>query len=171
VENLVAYQIGALSSIAALEGVPVCHVKVHGALYSMAGRDRRMAKSVVRAVTAVDPGLVLFAPFRSQMAFAATEAGLSVACEAFADRAYNRDGTLTPRTRPRAVIDKATVVARRAVEMVRTNSVMATDGSQVLLEIDTLCVHSDTPGAVSLAQEIRKVLLDAGIELAAPTGH
>ena len=168
VENLVAYQIGALGAVAAREGAPLRHVKVHGALYTMAARDDRLAGAVARAVASVDRRLILFAPSGSCMARAAAELALRVAHEAFADRAYEADGTLTPRTRPGALVADAATVTRRVVEMVRTRSVTATDGSRVELAIDTICVHGDTPGAAGLAQSIRAALTEAGIALAAP---
>jgi UPF0271 protein len=166
-ENLVAYQVGALAGIAAAEGVPLRHVKVHGALYAMATRDGGLASAIVRAVGSVDRRLILFAPSGSWMAREAVAAGLRVAYEAFADRTYEPDGSLTPRSRPGAVVADAAAVARRAVEMVRTRSVTAIDGSQVALDIDTLCLHGDTPGALALAQAVRAALTEAGIALAA----
>lgn len=167
-ENLVAYQVGALEAIAACEDVPLCHVKVHGALYTMVARDDHLAGAIARAVASVDRRLILFAPSGSCMARAALEEGLRVAHEAFADRAYEPDGTLTPRARPGAVMADVATVGRRVVEMVRTRSVTATDGSRVELAIDTLCVHGDTPGAVTLARRMRAALVAAGVRLAAP---
>ena len=167
-EALVALQVEALAGLAAREGVTLRHVKVHGALYAMASRDPALGAAVARAVAAVDAGLRLFAPAASAMARAAEDAGLRVVREAFADRGYEADGSLTPRGRPGAVLDDPAVVARRAVAMVRDGVVEAAGGGEVALGVDTLCLHGDTPGAAALARAVREALAAAGIDLAAP---
>jgi UPF0271 protein len=106
------------------------------------------------------------------MARAALREGLPLACEAFADRNYEPDGTLTPRSQPGAVLTDAKAVARRGVTMVQTGVVVeARGGSRVALDVDTLCVHSDTLGAVAVAERLRAALVEAGVELAAPAGR
>jgi UPF0271 protein len=166
VENLVAYQVGALAAIAALEGVRVRHVKPHGALYNMAGRDRALAAAVARGVRAVDPSLVLFGPSGSALIELGRNAGLATASEVFADRAYRADGELEPRTIEGAVIHDPQVVVARAVSMVKEGAVVAVDGTRVPLTVETICVHGDTPGAAALAHEIRRALEGAGILVA-----
>jgi len=170
VERLVAGCVAACAALAADAGVALQHVKAHGALYNMAAREPALAAALVAGVTAVNPHLRLFAPAGSAMARAAVEAGLGVVHEAFADRSYEPDGSLTPRGRPGAVIEDATVVATRAVEMVTTRSIEAVDGSRLALDVETLCVHGDTPGALALARSVRAALEQAGIRLAAPAG-
>lgn len=168
VEDLVAYQIGALAAIAAAQGVALSHVKPHGALYNMAARDPALADAIARAIRSVDRTLVLVGPPASQLVDAAGRAGLRAAREAFADRAYHADGSLVPRHQPGAVLHDVEEVTSRAVTMVRDKAVVALDGGRVPLEIETLCVHGDTPGAAILAGRIRAALLTAGIRVAAP---
>jgi len=167
VEDLVLYQIGALSALARSEGMTLQHVKAHGALYNMACRDEALAEAIARAVVAVDPTLVLFGLPGSALIQAGLDAGLPVAAEAFADRAYQPDGSLAPRSVPGSVIHDVDAVVARAIGMVTTQSVVTTDGSSIEFEADTLCVHGDTPGAVALAAAIRRGLEDAGVTIAA----
>ena len=167
VESLVAYQVGALAAMAALEGARLRHVKPHGALYNMAARDRALASAIARAVRLIDPSLVLFGLSGSELIDAGREAGLSTASEVFADRAYLADGSLAPRTSAGAVMSDPTVVVQRAVAMVKERAVRAIDGTRVPLDVDTICVHGDTPGAAALALQIRHALEDAGVIVAA----
>jgi UPF0271 protein len=169
VEDLVLYQVGALAAVARSEGVRLQHVKAHGALYNMACRDEALAEAIARAVVAFDPTLVLFGLPGSALLQAGLDAGLPVASEAFADRAYEPDGSLTPRSRPGSVIHDVDTVVERAVRMVTEQAVEATDGSRIRFETDTLCLHGDTPGAAALAQAIRRGLEDAGVTVTALT--
>jgi 5-oxoprolinase (ATP-hydrolysing) subunit A len=166
VEDMVLYQVGALAAIARSEGVPLQHVKAHGALYNMACRDEALAEAIARAVVAFDPTLVLFGLPGSALLQAGLDAGLPVAAEAFADRAYRPDGSLAPRSQPGAVIHDVDAVVSRAVAMVTEQIVVATDGSTIEFEADTLCLHGDTPGAAALAVAIRRGLEDAGVTIA-----
>ena len=169
VEDLVLFQIGALAAIAQCEGVRLQHVKAHGALYNMACRDEAMAEAIARAVVAFDPTLVLFGLPGSALLQAGLDAGLPVAAEAFADRAYCADGSLAPRSEPGSVIHEVDTVVARAVTMVRDQAVVATDGTTMQFEADTLCLHGDTPGAALLAAAVRRGLEDAGVLVAALT--
>jgi UPF0271 protein len=168
VEDLVLYQIGALAAIAAAEGVVLRHVKAHGALYNMAVRDASLARAIARAVGAFDPRLVLFGLAGSVILEAGREAGLAVASEGFADRAYEPDGSLTPRSRPGAVIHDPGAVVDRAVRMVTEGRVTATDGSEIALQVDTLCTHGDTPGAQVLVRQLRAGLEGRGVVVMPP---
>ena len=168
VEDLVAYQIGALAAIAAAQGVRLTHVKPHGALYNMAARDLDLADAIARAIAAVDPSLALFGLPGSQTLEAAQRHKVRAVSEAFADRAYRRDGSLVPRNQPGAVIDDEQIVVTRAVAIARERVVIAADGTRVPLDVQTICVHGDTPGAAVLASRIRKALNDAGIQVRAP---
>lgn len=169
VEDLVLYQIGAVAGMARSEGLRLQHVKAHGALYNMACRDVALAEAIARAVVAFDPSLVLFGLPDSALVQAGLDAGLPVAAEAFADRAYEPDGSLVSRSRPGAVLHDEEVVVRRAVAMARDRTVVAVDGTTLRLEADTICVHGDTPGAAALAGAIRRGLDAAGITVAALT--
>lgn len=163
VEDFVLYQVAALAGIAAAQGVRLQHVKPHGALYNMACRDRALADAIARAVAAIDKGLILFGLPQSELIRAGQEAGLPVAAEAFADRAYQPDGSLASRQKPGSVLHDEAVVVARAIRMVRERQVVAIDGSVIPLEADTLCLHGDTPGAADLARSVRKGLEAAGI--------
>jgi UPF0271 protein len=168
VEDLVAYQIGALAAIAAAQGVRLVHVKPHGALYNMAARDVDLADAIARAIAAVDPSLALFGLPGSQSLEAAQRHKVRAVSEAFADRAYRRDGSLVPRNEPGAVIDDEQIVVTRAVAIARERMVIAADGTRVPLDVQTICVHGDTPGAAMLASRIRQALGDAGVQVRAP---
>lgn len=162
VEDSMLAQIGALAAIARSEGMALQHVKAHGALYNMAARSRPLADAIARAIKAFDPSLVMFGLPNSPMIDAAREAGLRVAAEGFADRAYQLDGSLTPRTQPGAVIHDPSLVVERAQRMVRDGIVQTADGQEVALRIDTICVHGDTPGAADLTRRLRAALTGAG---------
>ena len=168
VEDFVAYQIGALAAIAAAQGVRLAHVKPHGALYNMAARDVELADAIARAIAAVDPTLKLFGLPGSKSLEAAQRHNVRAVSEAFADRAYRRDGSLVPRSEPGAVIDDEAVVVSRAVAIARDRMIVAVDGTRVPLDVQTICVHGDTRGAAVLASRIRTALSDAGIEVKAP---
>jgi UPF0271 protein len=163
VEDLVAYQVGALAGIAAGQGVTLTHVKPHGALYNMAARDRALADAVVRGVRAVSGTLLVVGLSGSELVTAARAAGMPAAAEAFCDRGYVQNGSLAPRDVAGAVISDPDAVAERAVAMVLKQQVMALDGTTVALAVDTLCVHSDTPGAGRLAAAVRGALENARI--------
>jgi len=165
VEDSLIAQIGALAAIARAEGVPIRHVKAHGALYNMAARDARLAGAIAAAIKAFDPTLIMFGLPKSPMIDAGLAAGLRVAAEGFADRAYEPDGSLTPRSRAGAVIHEPTLVVERAVRMVRDRVVITPDGREIPLEVNTICVHGDTPGAPELTRRIRAGLEAAGIQV------
>src|SRR5437868_233688 len=145
-EDFVLYQIAAVAGVAAAEGIKLQHVKAHGALFNMAVRDRELANAIARAVAAFDRTLILFGLPGSEILNAGRDAGLRVAAEVFADRAYEPDGSLASRRKPGSVIHDATAVVARAIRMVKEKAVVAIDGSIVRLEADTICVHGDTPG-------------------------
>jgi 5-oxoprolinase (ATP-hydrolysing) subunit A len=163
VEDFVLYQIGALAAIARSEGVALAHVKPHGALYNMAARDRKMADAIARAIRSFDPALVLFALPGTQLLEAGRAAGLQVAAEGFADRAYAPDGSLASRSLPGAVIHDADEVLRRSLRMVGEGQVVATDGSVLTFRVDTLCVHGDTAGTAALTRLLREGLERSGV--------
>jgi UPF0271 protein len=163
VEDMVVYQIGALAAMARAEGVGLSHVKAHGALYNMAARDRALADAIAAGVRAADPTLVLFGLPGSELIRAGEAAGLAVAAEGFADRAYLPDGSLAPRTSAGAVLRDPAIVVQRAVAMIADGRVTATDGSILTFHVDTLCVHGDTPGAADLVRQLRQGLEQRGV--------
>jgi UPF0271 protein len=170
IEDLVAYQIGALAGIAAAQHVRIGHVKPHGALYNMAARDEELADAIARATASVDPAPRLFGLSGSKLIEAARRHGLRAVSEAFADRAYRADGTLVPRSHPGAVIDDPDTVVERAVMMARDGHVVAIDGARLPLAVETICVHGDTPDSAALAARIRQGLTAAGIGIAVAEG-
>jgi UPF0271 protein len=153
ITDLVVRQIEALASITVHACTKLQHVKAHGALYNMAVRDRRVADAIALAVASVDPSLILLGLPESELVAAGAAAGLRTAREAFADRAYRPDGTLVPRTEPGAVIHDPDQVLARVVALAQRS------------DVDTICVHGDTPGAADLARQIRETLAAANIEL------
>ena len=163
VTDMVLYQVAALAGVAASQGVRLQHVKAHGALYNMAVRSRALADAIANGTAAFDRSLILFGLSSSELLSAGERAGLRVAAEVFADRAYESDGSLVPRTRPGSVIHDPNEVVSRAIRMVRDRAVVAIDGSLVQLRADTICVHGDTPGAADLARQVRRGLEAAGI--------
>jgi UPF0271 protein len=167
IADLVLYQMGALSAIAKAEGTIIRHVKPHGALYNMSVRSSEIAEAIARAVAAFDADLVLVGLPGSELLAAGSRIGLRVAAEAFADRSYEGDGSLTPRHFADAVLAEPGRAAERAVRMVRDGQVVARDGTTFPVKVDTICVHGDTPGAAELAAAVRAALEDAGVTVAA----
>jgi UPF0271 protein len=165
-EDAVLYQVVAVAGVAASEGLRLQHVKAHGALYNMAAADRAMADAFCRAVAAVSNTLVVIGPPQSALVDAAMAAGLPAAAEGFADRAYQPDGALAPRGVAGAVIDDPAAVAARVLRMVREQRVTATDGADLPLAVETVCIHGDTPGAASIARRLRDTLQAAGVRVA-----
>jgi 5-oxoprolinase (ATP-hydrolysing) subunit A len=166
-EDLVLYQIAAVAGVASVEGIALQHVKPHGALFNMAARDRELAGAIARATAAFSPSLILFGLPGSELLKAGRAAGLRVAAEVFADRAYEPDGTLVSRRKPGAILQDADIVVARGVRMATAGTVVAVDGSVVTLPAETICVHSDTPGADVLAAKLRAALDAAGIAVKA----
>jgi 5-oxoprolinase (ATP-hydrolysing) subunit A len=162
----VLYQIAALDGVARAEGGRVSYVKPHGALYNRAVKDPVQAAAIVAAITAYDPRLPLLTLPGSESGRAAAAAGLTVVAEGFADRAYRADGTLVPRGQPGAVISDPGVVAPRAAQIATSHVLLSADGQQVTVPVRSLCVHGDTPGAVTLARAVRGALERAGVTVA-----
>jgi 5-oxoprolinase (ATP-hydrolysing) subunit A len=167
VYDLVVYQVGALAAFAAAAGVRLQHVKPHGALYSMAASRADLADAIARAVRDVDRGLVLFGLAGSRLIAAGEEQGLAVAREAFADRNYLPNGALVPRGRPDALVDDPERLVSRAARLVRERRIRSSEGGDLLLEADTLCIHGDTPGASAIARRLRSALDAMGISVRA----
>jgi len=146
---------------------PVRHVKPHGALYNMAARDLELARSVVDAIYEADPRLILFGLAGSHLIAVAEACGLPVVSEVFADRTYQEDGSLTPRSQPNALITDENAAVAQVLRMVREGRVRATDGSEVAIKADTVCLHGDGAHPVEFARRLRQALTAAGIEIKA----
>lgn len=165
----VIYQIGALQALATAAGSSLSYVKPHGALYNTIVDDRTQACAVAEAVHAVDPHLPVLGLADSVFFEEARRLGLRTVAEAFADRAYLPDGRLLPRRVDGAVLHDPVEIAGRVETMVRSGRVTAVDGSVVGIEVESVCVHGDSPGAVGIARAVRDRLIAAGVELAAFT--
>jgi UPF0271 protein len=156
-------QIETLRAIARSENTDLVHVKAHGALYNTAQKDESVAASIVAAMRRVASDLVLYAFPGSALERAARAAGLRVAREGFIDRAYEPDGTLRSRSRLDALITDPQVAAAQAVSFMEDGGVTAAGGTFLELDVDTLCVHGDTPGASAILRAARAALVSAGI--------
>jgi UPF0271 protein len=163
---LTLYQIGALQAFARAAGTRVAHVKPHGALYNMAAKDAALATAIARAVRDADAALVLVGLAGSELPRAGMAAGLRVAHEAFADRRYAPDGTLTPRREAGAVIHDIDSAVAQAVQIATKANVQTREGKSIALRADTLCVHGDRADAATFAQRLREALAQAGVHVA-----
>jgi UPF0271 protein len=147
-------------------GAAMRHVKLHGALYNQVSRDRRLAEAVTGELSRLWPDVILFALAGSQLARIGRARGLRVAEEFFADRSYEPDGTLTPRTEPHAVLTDGKTVVDRVLRIAREGKVETTGGTVLRIAAATVCLHGDGPNAVTLARRLRTELKKAGIAVA-----
>ena len=162
---IVVYQIGALMGMAQSQGIRVSHVKPHGAMNNMACENAAIATTIANAVRAVDPGLILLAPALSQLAQAGRAAGLKVADEVFADRAYSDDGNLMPRSRPGAVLATSEACLAHVLRMLDRGGIVSAGGRLLPTTFHSVCVHGDNAHAVATAAKLRDGLLAAGHRL------
>jgi 5-oxoprolinase (ATP-hydrolysing) subunit A len=166
--ELTAHQIETLAMFVRRAGVPIAHVKAHGALYHLAARSAEAAQAIARATRETAGAVVFVGAPGSQMEAAARDHGLPFAAEGFADRTYGDDGRLLPRSDPRALVDgDDAAVAARAVEMVTSQRVPTAGGASLPMPMHTLCLHGDDPRAAGRARAIRAALEQAGITVAA----
>ena len=165
IERLVAYQIGAAEALSRYAGHPITYVKAHGALGNLTQADHDVATAIARAIKAVNPELVCMTFAGALMQKVASEMGLRTCCEVFADRAYDENGHLVPRKVPGSVLHNAQEAAARMLRMVEAGAIETVTGRMLPVPIDTICVHSDTPGAIEMAAEVRRVLENAGITI------
>lgn len=164
---LVSMQLTRLSEALALDHLALKHVKPHGALYHLAAKEQASADALTRAVAAFDPQLLLFAPAGSLLVQSARQAGLPVAQEVFADRAYRPDGTLVSRREPGALLQTDEQVCSQLRGIVK-GYVIAIDGRKIPLHANSLCIHVDTPRSLEFARLVRDELLLAGVRIAKP---
>jgi UPF0271 protein len=164
--DLVLYQVGALHAFCRAQGGRLAHVKAHGALYNMAAKDGELARAIARAVADFDRELVLFGLAGSALIEAGKAAGLRTASEVFADRSYQPDGSLTPRSRAGAMIEDVEAALAQVKTMLTRGRVRAVGGAEVAIQADTICIHGDQPGAVQFARALRAMLEQLSIGVA-----
>ena len=162
---LVQYQIGALDAFCKAAGVKLCHVKPHGALYNMAGKDEILAQAVCEGIFEYDSNLILLGLSGSKMIEAGKKIGLRTASEVFADRAYEADGSLVARSKPGAVITDENLAVSRVVEMVKNGRVTSITGNEIEIKADSICLHGDGVKAVEFAKRIKEELLKNDVEI------
>ncbi len=165
IEGSVGQQIAALAKIAESLDMRLVHVKPHGALYHAANTNREVALAIGRAAKAIDSGLIMVGQAGSPVLEIWHAMGLQFAAEAFADRAYEPDGTLRKRSLSGALLDDPAHAAQQAIDIAVRHLVIATDGSELKLAATTICIHSDTPGSVAIAREVAQRLRRAGVRL------
>ncbi|MGM0845307.1 MAG: 5-oxoprolinase subunit PxpA [Bacillota bacterium] len=156
--SLVLYQIGSLHAIVKSQGGELSHVKPHGALYNRAAKDEEAAKAIARAVHDFDPALILFGLANSQLIAEGNKIGLQTASEVFADRTYQNDGSLTPRTHEGAVIHSEEQALAQVIKMIKERKVVSADGVEIEISPDTICLHGDNKKALMFAEKIREAL-------------
>lgn len=159
----IKYQVGALLAFTKAAGVKLQHVKPHGAFYNMAAVDDALATAICEGVKEVDPDLILLGLAGSAHIRAAKAVGLRCASEVFADRGYQDNGTLVPRSQPGAMIHDRDIAIERTVNMVKNGCVETITGNIIPIQADSICVHGDNPDAIGFVRDIRKALEDAGI--------
>ncbi|RTR27108.1 LamB/YcsF family protein [Robertmurraya yapensis] len=163
--ELVIYQIGALNAFVQSEGGVMQHVKPHGALYNMAAKNAELSEAIAEAVYKVNPTLILFGLAGSELIKAGKRLGLRTANEAFADRTYQSDGTLTPRSRKDSLIHDDETALKQVTRMIIEGKIESVDGEAIPIKADTICLHGDGAHAVQFAKTISEGLSKAGITI------
>lgn len=163
--DIVLYQVSALKGICEASGGKLNHVKPHGALYNQAARDADLAKAIAKAVQSLDGGLFLYGLSGSLSIAEADALGLKTASEVFADRTYQSDGSLTPRTQPNALIHNVETAAAQVMQMVREQTVTAINGETIPITAETICIHGDSENALEFARTISETLEKNGIKI------
>lgn len=156
---MVVYQVGALQAFATAQGATLQHVKPHGALYNMAAKDEALAAAIAKAVHDVNPSLILYGLAGSYLITEGEKADLQTASEVFADRTYQPDGSLTPRTQPDAMVTDEDVAIARVLRMITEGVVQAQNGQDIPVKADTVCIHGDGAKALAFAEKIKQALL------------
>jgi UPF0271 protein len=164
-KNYIKYQLGALTAIAQAHNQKIQHVKPHGAMYNMAAKDETLATAVAEAVAEVNSEIILLGLANSELTKAGERAGLKVAHEVFADRAYEQDGTLVSRAKEGAVIHDVDTVADRILTMIKKQKVKTLDGQWIDIKADSICVHGDTKEALAFVRDIKNKLEADGIQI------
>jgi UPF0271 protein len=165
-KTCVQYQIGALDAFCRAAGISLAHVKPHGALYNIAAKDMTLSRAIVDGIKEINPRLILLALAGSSLVSAAREAGIPVAQEVFADRAYEEDGSLVARTKPGAMITDEDEAITRVIGMVKTGKVRAITGKDITVTADSVCVHGDGEKALLFVEKLNTAFKAEGIEIA-----
>lgn len=163
--RMVVAQTGALMGVAALAGTRVAYVKPHGALGNLAAADRTVADAIAQAIATLPGSLAMLAISGTALEHAARDAGLMVYSEIFADRGYTPEGQLVPRSHAGAVLHDVDSVAERLIDWLDSGRMPTADGGSVALTAHSICIHGDTPGAVTMAQAVRTRLVSAGVTI------
>lgn len=163
--DVVLYQISAIKGICEAFGARLHHVKPHGALYNSAAKNPEKAAAIAEAVKAIDKDLIFYGLSGSFLISEAERIHLKTASEVFADRTYQPDGTLTPRTQPNALIHNEEIAVEQVLEMIETQKVTDVNGEKVSLKAETICIHGDGENALQFAIAIRKKLVENGIKI------
>lgn len=159
------YQLGSLYGFVKATGGKMQHVKPHGAMYNMAGKDARLARAIIEGIWEVDSNLIVLGLAGSELVNAAVEKGLKAANEVFADRAYNSDGSLVPRSLPGSMITDKKIAISRVLRMVTEGKVIAINGEDIDINVDSICVHGDNLEAVEFVRLIKEELFKAKVEI------
>lgn len=162
---MVQYQIGALMAFCKAAGVPLVHVKPHGAMYNMAAKDEKLALAICEGICEVDNQLILLGLSGSKLLWAAKETGLKCASEAFLDRAYEEDGTLVARSKQGAMIEDDELAIKRSISMIKEGKVKAITGKEIAIEPDSICIHGDGAHAIAFAKAIQDSFIKEGIQI------
>jgi UPF0271 protein len=163
VYDICIYQIGAMFGTVRALGGKLHHVKPHGALYNMAAKDAALAKAIAEAAKAVHPDLIFYGLSGSFLISEAEKIGLKTASEVFADRSYQNDGSLTPRTESNALIESTKEAVNQVIMLIEKQCVISTDGKEVPLKANTICIHGDGNHAVKFAEELKNALQSRNI--------
>lgn len=162
---LMTYQIGALDAFCKSVGLKLQHVKPHGALYNMAAKDKKLADAICQSIYDYDPSLILMGLANSEMTRSAKEIGLPFASEVFADRAYEDDGTLVPRSKPNSMIEDENEAVERVITMIKEHTVKTVSGKTIEIVPDSVCVHGDSAKALAFVEKIRTALESENISI------
>lgn len=165
--DIALYQIAAVKGMCEAFGGRLHHVKPHGALYNQAATDKIVAAALAKAVRAIDENLIFYGLANSFLISEAERIGLATASEAFADRTYQPDGTLTPRSQPNALIESVEKSVEQVLEMIAAQTVTATSGEKISIKADTICIHGDGAHALEFAREINKKLRENAVSIQA----
>ena len=165
IKKLIIQQYEILQDIALKHNEIVTHIKPHGALNNMACEDLELASIIANTINEIDKNIIYLVPTGSKMEIAAKELGMKIACEIFADRNYEDDGTLVSRSKPNAIITDPEIAKRHVFNMVKNQSLNCLSGKRVPCEIDSICIHGDSISSLNTAKSIKSDLLKNGLEL------
>ena len=163
--DVTLYQISALKGICEASGVKLRHIKPHGALYNQAAKNSQIARAIAEAVKAIDKNLIFYGLSGSFLISEAENIGLQTASEVFADRTYQADGSLTPRTEPNALIETSEQAVAQILQMIMEQKVTAVNGETFALKAETVCIHGDGENALEFACAVREQLINNGIKI------